>query len=57
MSRIILKPSLKRPGNNMNNELRMGTWNVRTLLCSGNLKELRDVGTKKGADVIELQEI
>ena len=35
----------------------MGTWNVRTLLRSGALKELIEVVTSYDADVIALQEL
>ena len=35
----------------------MGTWNVRTLLHSGALKELREIVTSYDADVIALQEL
>ena len=37
--------------------MRMGTWNVRTLLRSGALKELREIVTSYDADVIALQEL
>ena len=46
-----------RPGNNMEYEMRMRTWNVRTLLRSGALKELREIITSYDADVIALQEL
>ena len=41
----------------MENELIISTWNLRTLRRSGASKELRDVITSYGADVIALQEI
>ena len=37
--------------------MRMGIWNVRTLLRSGALKELREIVTSYDADVIALQEL
>ena len=47
--------------NNKNNEdtkwiTNWSTCNVRTLLRSGALKELKDIVTSYGADVIALQE-
>ena len=41
----------------MDDEMRVGTWNVRTLLRSGALKEPREIVTSYDADVIALQEV
>ena len=41
----------------MDFEMRMGTWNVRTLLHSGALKELREIVTSYDADLIAFQEL
>ena len=40
----------------MDYEMRMGTWNVRTLLHSGALRELREIVISYDADVISLQD-
>ena len=52
-----LKTKKKRPGKETDYELKMGTWNVRTLRRPGALHELRKVITSYGADVVAPQEM
>ena len=52
-----LKIKKKRSGKEKDYELKMGTWNVRTLRRPGALHELRKVITSYGADVVALQEM
>ena len=52
-----LKVKNKRPGKEKDYELKIGTWNVRTLRLPGALPQLRKVITSYGADVVALQEM
>ena len=47
----------KRPGNEMANERRICTWNVRTLLQLGSRQHLLDVLNQFGAGITALQEM
>ena len=44
----------KRPGNVMDNEIRLGTWNVRTLLQPGKREQLFDALNQTKVDIAAL---